>query len=262
VTFVVVAVVPYIPTVNSSTVRGPAGESIPSGGALVDYPTYNHVYEQNALAAGAGEGVPLDTVWLRTTDDPTQLTAIRAALTNGDVQLQNLQDRRANEAGLARDPLVVNLLGVLGIGAAVALLLALLGNLLTSWFSARSRLTSFAILRALGTGPGQVAGVLSWEQGIIYAVALLLGIGFGTLLSLLVVPALVFTGTSSGGSADDPSTGAFYASQGVPPIQVVFSPWLWLALALLAGICGVALWMMVRVVSRPSLGQTLRLNED
>ena len=173
------------------------------------------------------------------------------------MQLQNTVDRRAIEDVLAHDPQAITLLGVLGIGGAAALLLALLGNLVTSWFSARSRLTRFAILRALGTDRAQVARVLSWEQGIIYAVAFLLGIGFGTLLSLLVVPALVFTGFYSGSAS-----GNFYISQSVPPIQVVFSPWLWLALALLAAVCGAALWMMVRVVSRPSLGQTLRLNED
>jgi Tfp pilus assembly protein PilX len=48
----------------------------------------------------------------------------------------------------------------------------------------------------------------------------------------------------------------------VPPIQIVIPPMLVIALAVLVIICIVALGMMIRVVSRPSISQTLRLNED
>src|SRR5690242_19669311 len=95
-------------------------------------------------------------------------------------------------ANLKREPLYLNLIGILGLGASAALLLALLGNLIASWLNARGRLTHFAILRALGAAPGQVASALSWEQAIIYTTALGLGVLFGALISTMVIPSLLF----------------------------------------------------------------------
>ncbi|MEO7020737.1 MAG: FtsX-like permease family protein [Ktedonobacteraceae bacterium] len=45
--------------------------------------------------------------------------------------------------------------------------------------STANRLTNFAVLRALGMAPRQVAMILMWEQGVVYLVALLLGLGLG-----------------------------------------------------------------------------------
>lgn len=161
---------------------------------------------------------------------------------------------------MGHDPLYLALLGVLMIGAATALLLGLLGNMTVSWLSAKSRLINFAVMRALGTAPGQIASILTYEQVIVYATAIGLGIAFGLLLSFLVLPAFVFT--SSLGSAAT-GTGVFYITQSVPPIQMII-PGVLLALAvgILAAICIVALGMMVRIVSRPALSSTLRLNGD
>jgi hypothetical protein len=174
-----------------------------------------------------------------------------------------VNDRRAITDALLHDPLYLVLIGVLIIGALTALLLALAGNLTVSWLSARSRLANFAIMRALGSTPPQIAGVLTWEQSMVYATAIGLGIAFGVLLSFLVLPAFVFTTVATSGSASQFSTGEFYAVQNVPPIQMII-PVLLVAIALgvLIAICLIAVGMMVRIVSRPSVGMTLRLNED
>jgi hypothetical protein len=58
------------------------------------------------------------------------------------------------------------------------------------------------------------------------------------------------------------SSDEFYALQHFLPVQVVISGWLLVALALLVLLCMVALAMMARIVSKPSISQTLRLNED
>lgn len=71
------------------------------------------------------------------------------------------------------DPLYLDLSAMLILGAIMALLLALVGSLLASWLSVRARLTNFAVLRALGTAPRQLAAILTCEQGIVYAGALL-----------------------------------------------------------------------------------------
>lgn len=108
----------------------------------------------------------------------------------------------------------------------------------------------------------QIASILTWEQSIIYITALLLGIFFGALLSLLALPVLIFTSAASSGAGSDISSGVFFVVQNVPPIQVIIPISLAIVLGVLIAICIVALGMMIRVVSQPSIGSTLRLNED
>ncbi len=260
VAFIAIAEVPHIPTVSSGSVTNSNGGSTTTGGILVDYSSYAAIYEKDFQANGVN--VPLNAVWLRTRDDAASLTRVRKALNAGELQLGSLYDRRAITDALYHEPLYLDLIGVLALGATVALLLALVGNLIASWLSARSRLANFAVLRALGAAPPQIASTLTWEQCIIYTTSIMLGILFGAILSALVVPVLVFTSVGSSGVTSDTSSGAFYVAQSVPPIQVIIPPSLGIALAVLVVICVVALGMMVRIVSQPSISQTLRLNED
>lgn len=160
-------------------------------------------------------------------------------------------------ATLQSDPLYVVLIGVLNLGTIVALLLAVIGDLLVSWMSAYTRLTNFALLRALGIKPRQLVGMLFWEQVIVYATALLLGIGFGILLIFSVIPVLTFTTGNS-----TLSNQQFFALQTALATQIVVPPSLPLLLIALMGICGLALMVMMWVTSQVVLGQVLRLNED
>ncbi len=253
VAFVAIDEVQHIPTVNDSLVAG-TSDYAPSGGILVDY--QNLVNEYRILTKAT---LQANQVWLRTTDDPGMLSNIRAALSKGPLALNAVSDRRVMLAQAESDPLYINLIGVLALGAATTMFLALAGNLIASWLSAKSRLTSFALLRALGSTPGQLARVLTFEQGIIYSAAIVLGAVFGGLLAATVVPALVFSSTPQ---AQGMSSGEFYVIQRVLSVQVVMPPSLLIALALLILLCIIALGMMARIVSKPSIGQTLRLNED
>lgn len=130
---------------------------------------------------------------------------------------------------------------------------------MASWLNVRTRLTSFAVLRALGTTPRQIASVLLWEQGIVYATALFLGIIFGVLLSLTVVPALIFTSITPGTLI---SNNDFYALQQIIPAQLVAPFSLGIAFLVLIVILVVALVMMLRVILRRSMRQALRLSVD
>ena len=251
VNFKAVALAQNIPTSGDSSMPG----------VLVDFPTFADVYTHHFTRAGEF-AVPLNYVWVRTRDDAASVASVRNALSHGNLQLLPLFDRRAIIDTLSHEPLNLTLLGTLALGAVTALLLALVGNLIASWLSARSRLTNFAVLRALGAAPRQVAGVLTWEQGIIYVMALLLGLIFGTILSALVLPALIFSSVLPTQITGTISPAQFYAVQSVPPITLVIPASLAIALGLLIAICVVALGMMVFVVSRPSISQTLRLNED
>ena len=117
-------------------------------------------------------------------------------------------------------------------------------------------------MRALGAAPRQVAGVLAWEQGIIYTTAILEGILFGVILSILAIPALIFSSVLPNQLTGNLSTADFYSVQTVPAINIVMPTSLGIALAILVGICLIAIGLMVLAVARPSIGQTLRLNQD
>jgi hypothetical protein len=228
---------------------------------MTDYRTFAKVYGDK-YAGGSEVARPANTVWLRTVDNPAALNGIRQTLAKGDLRLVFLYDRRAMLDTLYREPLYLTLSGVLALGAVTALLLALVGNLIASWLSVHSRLTSFTVLRALGATPAQVVITLTWEQCIIYITAILLGIVLGAIFSALAVPALTFTGTTPSGVSSAISNGAFYLAQSIPPIQIVVPPSLSIALGVFLVICIGSLGLMVRVVSRPSMSQVLRLNED
>src|SRR5262249_51197119 len=105
-----------------------------------------------------------------------------------------------------------------------------------------------------------IARVLTWEQMVVYTTAITLGMGFGALLAVTIVPALVFTGVPS--YAADLSSGEFYAIQHVLPTEVVVPLSLVLVFVGVMVICVVAIGMMARVASKPSISQTLRLNDD
>ena len=258
--FVAIAQVQHIPTVSDLSIATTSTSSVPNGGILVDYQSLASVYGNDFKASSAS--LPLNAVWLRTRDDTGSLATVRASLTKGVLQLAPLYDRRAIIDSLYHDPLYLDLIGVLTLGAATALLLALVGNLIATWISAQSRLMNFAVLRALGAASPQIASTLIWEQSIIYSTSILLGILFGAVFSALVVSRLIFTSVASSSASSDLTSNQFYVTQSVPPIQIVIPPLLVVALAILVIICVVALGIMIHVVSRPSISQTLRLNQD
>jgi len=244
----VVGIINNIPTTNVNPQLTNTGYYNQIGGLLMDYQTYNTIYQQQLVQSGQGKGsVALNYVWVHSKSDPTSISRVRSSLAAISSSLFAVQDRRSILDSLNADPLILTLVGILSIGTVSTLLLALLGDLLASWLSARTRLTNFVVLRALGTSPRQVAGVLTWEQGLIYLSGIVLGIAFGILLATTVIPTLVYYAVGS----QIP-----LAVHTIVPISLIVT------LALLILVFVVTLGMMVRVVSSPSMSQTLRLNED
>lgn len=259
--FVVVDQVQHIPTINDNTRAGTVGGYAPPAGILVDYTTYSTIYNIDIVVASGLKSdsfLPINHIWLRTEGDTGSLAQVRAALNTSGLHLENLYDRYALDDVLSNDPLYLDLIIILTIGAITALLLAVIGDLLTSWLNVRTRLTNFAVLRALGASPRQIASVLTWEQGIVYVAALILGVVFGALLSMTVVPTLIF----SGAPASMTNIDEYYALQHIIPAQIVIPLSLDIVFIMLVVVCIVALGMMTRVVLSPSMSQMLRLNED
>jgi ABC-type lipoprotein release transport system permease subunit len=258
---VVIGIVPHVPTVNDRIGVGGKKNVIP-GGILIDYPTYETIYsnelQKMKVTQLYADTPAINSVWLHSRSDADSLANVRLALKQPTRTLQGLNDRWAILASLQNDPLYLILSGLLIVGTVTALLLALVGDLLASWLSASVRLTNFAVLRAIGTTPREVASMLTYEQSLVYITGLLLGIGFGTLLSFSVIPALSLTDINS----TLPTGDQFYALQTAFPTRIIIPPTLLWGLLVVVVLYGVALTMMVRIVSKPTMSQTLRLNED
>jgi len=213
-------------------------------GLIADY--QNYVAVKARATGGTITSLSPNHIWLRTNNDAASLASLRNVL-------PDLNDRNQLIATLQDDPNHLSIIGVMYIGVGAAFILALVGTLILSWLNASNRLTNFAVMRALGMSPRQVAAVLLWEQSFVYILALLLGLGLGAMLTMFAAPTVGNLPIGSG--LDLPFD--------IPAIQVVIPyPQLLLLLGVLVIICLVAILLMARVVSRPSLGQTLRLNED
>jgi ABC-type antimicrobial peptide transport system permease subunit len=269
----VTAIVAHIPTVNSSVT---ASTSLVPGGMIVDYYTFARIYvieyqkllQGNPAALAASKQsppvVPVNHIWLNTRDDANSLASVRATLGSGTtgLALTNLYDRRQIAAELQNDPFNLNILIILGIGGFVAFLLAFIGDLVSSWLSVRSRRSSFVVLRALGATSRQIAGVLLWEQGIVYAGAIVLGLAFGAVLSSVAVPVLVFTGLPEHGPMSNLSIDDLYLLQHAFPTRIIVPVSLDLIFVALVLICFLALVIMIRAALHPAISNELRLSED
>ena len=256
----VIGIVDHIPTID--TLIAPDGVKAPvtTGGVLLDYQSFFNVYtrrikEIKKLSIQPDPPV-INQIWLHTKDDATSLASVRAALDNPRYGFSHLEDRRLLLATLQADPLYLVLRGVLILGTVTAFLVALVGDTLASWLSARSRQISFITLRALGTTARQTAEVLTWEQTIVYITGAFLGVGFGALLIVSVIPALTFTDLNS-----NLSNMQLFALQSALSTQIAVPATLPLALLVLLGIYTIALVIMVRIISRPVIGQKLRVDD-
>ncbi len=235
----------------------------------MDYQTYYKVFgesskklESYAPPVALSPPTPFNHIWLRTRDTAVAVAQVRAALQTKALYLNNLYDRSALIDELNNDPLYRNLSSFFILGTITALLLALLGDILASWLSVRTRLTQFVVFRSLGAAPGQIVGMLTLEQGIVHTMAILLGGVFGAILAIMAIPALIVVNIPAGGSSGNVSNAQFYTLQQVIPPHVVIPSSLSFILVALLFIGAIGLITMIRVSLRPSPGRALRLSED
>ncbi|WP_026403592.1 ABC transporter permease [Actinomadura rifamycini] len=186
-------------------------------GVLVDLPAL----QSARLAAGADTADAAPGEWwaaVRGGDTGPAAAALAKRPAWGTVAA----DRSRLRAGLADAPLGAALQGtlVLGFGAAVAF--AALAFAVNAAVTAGERAREFAVLRALGVHPRQIAGTLAVEQAFLIALGLAGGTVLGFAVARLVVPHIVL-----GVQAADP----------YPPAELVVR---WpLVLAMLAGVVAV-----------------------
>ncbi|WP_371951063.1 ABC transporter permease [Actinomadura monticuli] len=229
----VVGIAPALPTV-------PPGEP----GLLVDLPT---LVQGRLTAAGfAGANVEPGEWWASARGGRTA-PAVRA-LARHPAWGEVAADRVDLRAELRDAPLGAALQGALVLGFGAALAFAVIAFVVNAAVTAGERTREFAVLRALGVHPRQVAGMLAIEQAYLVVLGLLGGTFLGLAVARLVVPHIVLS---------------VQAAQPYPPAELVVQ---WpLVLAVLGGVAavlGLVLPPVIRVLRRGDPGAGLRAGED
>lgn len=239
--FVVGAVIHHLPTMY---------DSLDGGYIAVNQADYIAALNNPALGDAAVNG-PTE-FWLHTTGDATASGERAQLLASPDFFIRSVISRRDLARQLENDPITAGMTGVLLLGTAVAVLLAILGSIAQSVVAVRQRLIQLAILRTLGMAKRQLARMLLAQQLIIYLIGLLGGILLGAILSTATLPFLQFSAALQDA-----------ATIGVPPYVLALNP---AAVALLfAGLAlafALALALGTGAVARAGLSKALRLGED
>jgi hypothetical protein len=195
------------------------------------------VLNQAATAAGF---FAVNDIWLDLPDrEPSDaLKQEIADLRGGVTRVVWAWDRYGE---LMREPLPNAVAGMLFAGFWISLLLSLLDFAFYLMVTARQRLFTFAVLRALGWNAGHLWRLLFIEQVALIAPALVIGSLIGAGLAYLLLPFLAFVGRE--------------------PLRL---PWLALGGMLLALVISFTILMGVAAIflRRMSVNQALRLGEE
>ncbi|MEU9495112.1 FtsX-like permease family protein [Streptomyces sp. NPDC048215] len=186
-----------LPTTGPGAVSGaPGGVSAdssakPGGGLLLDLRAVSEV-----LAHREGAALAPTEWWLSTAPGAAaRVAAELRALPGTDPAQVRVRDEVARE--LADDPLGAGPQAALLAVAVVAAALAAVGFAVGLVGAQRERAAEFAVLRALGAPRRRLARMTAAEQGVLIALALLIGLALGAVLTRAVVPLVVLTGQAA-----------------------------------------------------------------
>ncbi|WP_327367471.1 ABC transporter permease [Streptomyces sp. NBC_01217] len=176
----------------SGTGTGTASDRARDGGALLlDLRALGQVFAHRPNTVLTPTEWWLDTAPGRTAE---VAAALRARPDTDPTQVQ-VRDEIARE--LVSDPLGAGPQAALPAVAVVAAALAAVGFAVSAVGAQRERNAEFAVLRALGTPRRRLTRMIAAEQGVLIAIALLVGAVLGVLLNRAVVPLIVLTGQAT-----------------------------------------------------------------
>jgi hypothetical protein len=184
--------------------------------------------------------------WLAV-DDAHALAATET-LRQSPYSSRQVESRVGRTHLMQTDPIALGTIGALAIGFLAAGIFAVVGFIVSATVSARERLTEFALLRALGLSPRQLAGWLLLENGFLVLISLLAGTLLGVALSWLILPLI---------SVTQQATAAF-------PGVIVVIPWGGIALLqlTLVGTLIALSAILTATLRHRGLGRALRIGED
>ncbi|MGW7413208.1 FtsX-like permease family protein [Streptomyces sp. NPDC054863] len=168
-----------------------AGAKSDGGALLVDLRAVNQELARlEAIALSPTE-------WWLATAPGRAAEAAQALRSRPDVDPQQVHVRDETLRELSDDPLGAGPQAALLAVAVVAALLAAVGFAVGAAGSLRERTAEFAVLRALGTPPRQLARLIAGEQSLLIGIALVVGLALGAVLTRAVVPLIVLTGQAT-----------------------------------------------------------------
>ncbi|MFD0306813.1 FtsX-like permease family protein [Streptomyces sp. NPDC127119] len=174
-----------LPTTEGTEGSGTARSS--GGALLVDLRSVNRVLEERY-----GESVAPTEWWLRT--EPGAEARVAAELRQRpDVEPSQVVVRDEIAERLRDDPFGAGPEAAFAAASVVAAALAAVGFAVSTAGSLRERSAEFALLRALGAPRRQLARLVAAEQGVLVALALVVGVALGAVLTRAVVPLIVLT---------------------------------------------------------------------
>ncbi|WP_224338720.1 FtsX-like permease family protein [Streptomyces olivaceus] len=165
-----------------------SGATDQDGGALLlDLRSVNRV-----LQAGYGEALAPTEWWLRTSPGGAS-GAVETLRGLPDLEASQVVVRDELAEELRDDPFGAGPEAAFAAAAGVAAALAAVGFAVSATGSLRERRAEFAVLRALGAPRRRLARTVAVEQGVLLALALLVGAALGTVLARAVIPLIVLT---------------------------------------------------------------------
>ncbi|MET8881497.1 FtsX-like permease family protein [Streptomyces rubiginosohelvolus] len=216
-----------LPTTGAAELSGTADPAQYGGALLLDLKAVTEL-----LAGRTTATIEATEWWLSAApgDAPKVAAALRAL---PDTDPAQVLVRAEAARQLVDDPLGAGPQSALPAVAVVAAALAAVGFAVSASGSRRERAAELGVLRALGAPRRQLARMIAAEQGVLIALALLIGLGIGTVLTRAVVPLIVLTG-----QADRP----------VPPVLVELPAGQ--VAALLAGVAALPLVIVASMALR------------
>jgi hypothetical protein len=147
---------------------------------------------RSRFAANGQTNTPQE--WWLATDDGAS-GSVAAVVAGPPFSAAAVVDRAALERSLTSDPVPLGIIGAFGLGAIAAVLFAAIGFLVSASISTTERLGEFALLRALGLSPRQLAGWVSAESAFLLGFGFIGGALLGAILAWLVLPFSALTPT-------------------------------------------------------------------
>ncbi|MFF8963988.1 FtsX-like permease family protein [Streptomyces globisporus] len=216
-----------LPTTGTAELSGAADPAQYGGALLLDLKAVTEL-----LAGRTTATIEATEWWLSAgPGDAPKVAAALRALPDTDPAQVLVRAEAARQ--LVDDPLGAGPQSALPAVAVVAAALAAVGFAVSASGSRRERAAELGVLRALGAPRRQLARMIAAEQGVLIALALLIGLGIGTVLTRAVVPLIVLTG-----QADRP----------VPPVLVELPAGQ--VAALLAGVAALPLVIVATMALR------------
>ncbi|GIP37657.1 hypothetical protein J31TS4_09370 [Paenibacillus sp. J31TS4] len=237
--FSVYGVIDYFPTFNPNP---PPGSTTSKTKPALPKLVVGHLsYIQNHLALEPYE------VWLKLEPDASR-EKLYAAIQEQKMELTKLTDTRQKLTTAKNDPFQLAINGVMTLGFLLAAAISFCGFLLYWVLSLQGRLLQFGIMRAMGITFRQLIGMLTAEQLLTSAAAVLMGLAAGQIGSRLFVPLFQIT---------------FNPQTQVPPFRVAFDPRDTLQLTVVVVVMIVlGLAILGSLLSRVKIHQAVKLGED